>query len=664
MGAYGSEEGASSGQPPRSADNGRLGRRPEQKPGEVSLEALLGAPANPVSEQGQSEETTQQLIEPLPEIRGKQVSAGVDSFSAMVADMKGAGMQGAAHPVSAPQKAHGAAEKTRVVDGADQKTTAERMAARRHHNLDTVDINKVVEPLGMTLSPDQVQAARLLLKQLRHGRDPISVLTGAAGTGKTTLMRAIIYLVRKVLGRPVGCMAPTGKAAARLRALTGEDTTTIHGRLYGAPTEHGICPDKECRKASEELGLSAGQLKKFDPPLDRWKCPHCQSEFKLGKDDKPYPYDDQGVLMDKPTAFEIELKFPETKPALCSPFEVLICDEASMVSTKVHDDLVKKLPSTARLMYVGDSEQLPPITRDDDADIYDLWGPDFRTPTAQLSQVHRQAAGSPIIQVATKIREGCSPHGIFETPGDLEGRWRCDRRGTLDRAARWLAERRKAGITATLLTYTNKTRKKTNALVRRKTGADTRSLQAGMPIVAGDYTVCCHNQHAAKFYNGEVYGVRSVRWMPPSKKGEVEAKARIFKETLLLVEFEGRKGTWYVPAKAIGGTYRGYRREISRFVRNWKQMRKEWNRRPLSANMTFEEYAVNVVGYLNPQRFLFLDYGECLTVHRSQGSQWEDVGFIWDRSTWGAHRHNYPFWKRLMYTACTRAEKRLAIWVL
>jgi exodeoxyribonuclease V alpha subunit len=65
-------------------------------------------------------------------------------------------------------------------------------------------------------------------------RSPVSVLTGAAGTGKSTLLAPLIAAVRDQEGHvPIRALAPTGKAADRLRAV-GVDGMTIHRALAGA----------------------------------------------------------------------------------------------------------------------------------------------------------------------------------------------------------------------------------------------------------------------------------------------------------------------------------------------------------------------------------------------------------------------------------------------
>ncbi len=62
---------------------------------------------------------------------------------------------------------------------------------------------------------------------------PLSVLCGSAGTGKTTLVKAIIQAIEKAHGSGTSfqLLAPTGKAADRLREKTGKDARTLHSFL-------------------------------------------------------------------------------------------------------------------------------------------------------------------------------------------------------------------------------------------------------------------------------------------------------------------------------------------------------------------------------------------------------------------------------------------------
>lgn len=62
---------------------------------------------------------------------------------------------------------------------------------------------------------------------------PICVLSGAAGTGKTTVIRAIVENIERVHGQGAAflLMAPTGKAAERIKTQTEKNSVTIHSYL-------------------------------------------------------------------------------------------------------------------------------------------------------------------------------------------------------------------------------------------------------------------------------------------------------------------------------------------------------------------------------------------------------------------------------------------------
>lgn len=63
----------------------------------------------------------------------------------------------------------------------------------------------------------------------------LSVLSGGAGTGKTTVIKSLIEGIEKAhgVGTSFLLLAPTGKAADRLRERTGKDAKTIHSFLAG-----------------------------------------------------------------------------------------------------------------------------------------------------------------------------------------------------------------------------------------------------------------------------------------------------------------------------------------------------------------------------------------------------------------------------------------------
>lgn len=64
---------------------------------------------------------------------------------------------------------------------------------------------------------------------------PVCVISGAAGTGKTTILKSIIKSIEKAHGVGTGIvlLAPTGKAAVRMSEKTQKQSSTIHSFLAG-----------------------------------------------------------------------------------------------------------------------------------------------------------------------------------------------------------------------------------------------------------------------------------------------------------------------------------------------------------------------------------------------------------------------------------------------
>jgi exodeoxyribonuclease V alpha subunit len=68
---------------------------------------------------------------------------------------------------------------------------------------------------------------------------PLVLLTGLPGAGKTHTQRVLVELARRARKRVLLC-APTGKAARRMRDLTGHEAMTIHRALAYSPAEGGF----------------------------------------------------------------------------------------------------------------------------------------------------------------------------------------------------------------------------------------------------------------------------------------------------------------------------------------------------------------------------------------------------------------------------------------
>lgn len=86
--------------------------------------------------------------------------------------------------------------------------------------------------MGFRLTEGQQNAMDMVDWFVRNAQSPArAVLTGSAGTGKTTILR----ILASRHGPPI-VLAPTGKAALRVTEATGLEASTIHRWLY-RPTE-------------------------------------------------------------------------------------------------------------------------------------------------------------------------------------------------------------------------------------------------------------------------------------------------------------------------------------------------------------------------------------------------------------------------------------------
>lgn len=87
-------------------------------------------------------------------------------------------------------------------------------------------LDQIEEELQIVYDDTQRQAV------LQIFESPLMIMTGGPGTGKTTVVRAMVNLFAKVYpSAAIMCAAPTGRAAKRLSQLTGTDAATIHSIL-------------------------------------------------------------------------------------------------------------------------------------------------------------------------------------------------------------------------------------------------------------------------------------------------------------------------------------------------------------------------------------------------------------------------------------------------
>ena len=185
---------------------------------------------------------------------------------------------------------------------------------------------------GMSYAPLQKKA---IASSLESG---VMILTGGPGTGKTTVVRALIEIFDS-MGFETALAAPTGRAANRMSEATSREAKTIHRLL--------------------EMDFSESTHGMFNR--------------------------DENNLLDE---------------------EVIIIDEASMIDQHLMYSLLKAIKPGARLIIIGDSDQLPSVGAGNVLrDIID----GGRFATIRLNEIFRQASESLIVTNAHKINSGQMP---------------------------------------------------------------------------------------------------------------------------------------------------------------------------------------------------------------------------------------------------------------
>lgn len=238
-------------------------------------------------------------------------------------------------------------------------------------------VSQVTNP---DLPPTPAFAAAINLAAITGGRQPNErqqlaidlalqgrsyCLIGAAGTGKTTSLRWAISAILQA-----GLVPPLASSTKWLRR--------------GAP---GIVCVAYTRRAVRQIAknvpaevttLTAHKLLEFAPVYYEVEKP----DGGIGK------------------TMRFEPQRHATNP-LPKELHTLIIDESSMMSLELYDLLMAAIQHNVQVILLGDLHQLPPVYGQSVlADKLTQW------PVVELTEVYRQALDSPIIQLATAIKDG------------------------------------------------------------------------------------------------------------------------------------------------------------------------------------------------------------------------------------------------------------------
>jgi exodeoxyribonuclease-5 len=213
----------------------------------------------------------------------------------------------------------------------------------------TTDQEKVIESLcQFILSPDA---------------NSIFLLRGFAGTGKTSLVSALVKTMKQ-LNRECTLMAPTGRAAKVFSLYAEHPAFTIHKRIY--------------RQKS----------------------------------------------IDKDSIFTLNYNMRQNLLFICDEASMIANDEytsGGLYGTgRLLDDMVHFVygGKGCRLIIMGDTAQLPPVGDEESPALQESWlsGYGLNVVSHTLTEVVRQAENSGILWNATQLRKLMDTESIFDLP--------------------------------------------------------------------------------------------------------------------------------------------------------------------------------------------------------------------------------------------------------
>jgi len=251
------------------------------------------------------------------------------------------------------------------------------------HALRQQEANQIYDRYGNLITLNDKQSAFVTLA----GTGRSCVLIGAAGTGKTTCQKAVTQALSQ-------------SGFAGILSAAGHSHLTS-----GTP---GIVICAYTRRATSNI------RKNVSSELQG----NCVTIHKL-LEYQPVYYE---VPSEETGETRTTMRFEPTRNAanpLPPSIKTIIIEEASMVGTDLHAQIMEACPHNPQIIYLGDIQQLPPVFGSA------ILGYKLQElPVIELTEVYRQALESPIISLAHRILSGrpipATEYTDWHRPGKLK----------------------------------------------------------------------------------------------------------------------------------------------------------------------------------------------------------------------------------------------------
>ncbi|MGR3495706.1 ATP-dependent DNA helicase [Citreimonas sp.] len=441
----------------------------------------------------------------------------------------------------------------------------------------------------------------------KEGKSRILALTGKAGSGKTLLLSELV------------------------KALEAAGVDTVSGDWEGRRrrdrrTLAVLAPTNKAASVLRNRGVPATTIHRilytpvYDPEYERI------AEWLMGNGEKPEIEDLTPEALDRAAASYAQHSSVPAALAAAGlrgsdfitgwkrreePLDIGFVDEASMLDERQVEDLQEIFPT---LLLFGDPAQLPPVKDTSGGMVFDRLKP---SQVIELKRIHRQAADNPILDLAHALADPALDFDDFE-------RLVAEKARADDRVR--LAERVEVDLMARspVLVWRNATRIRLIHAFRNVHGAPEDSLLEGEPLICDGIELPL--KHRKKRLDLEARGLikgAQVIYLGPGRKPGFSRlhvvgapEPQVSAASIVKIEKPDAEEPFIPFAARMGATFL---------------------------------------------------HGAAVTIHKAQGSQWEDVQVfapdLFAAARMGRSEAGQPLWKRLAYVAITRAQSRLH-WVV
>jgi len=328
---------------------------------------------------------------------------------------------------------------------------------------DTIIYNQLCKNLGNTPTDDQSEALKKIAGYIcDNNNDVIFLMTGYAGTGKTSVISSIVKTLDLLRMRSV-LLAPTGRAAKVLASYAGRQAFTIHKKIY--------------RQRSSKDGVGSFTL-------DR----------NLHKD--TFFIVDEASMVSNSSG-----------------------DSSLFGSGRVLDDLIEYVYSgtDCKLILVGDTAQLPPVgsivSPALDASAIGEYG--FGLISCELKQVVRQSETSGVLMNATRVRLQVSENNLVHPSLDcinFNDTIRITGEELIDEISSAYGT---CGMEGTIIVVnSNKQANRYNQGIRNRIFFREEEISTGdmVMVVKNNYSILDEEEDGAGFIaNGDIAEVRKIK---------------------------------------------------------------------------------------------------------------------------------------------------------